>query len=330
MKQLKMASLFAGIGGIDLGFENAKVRPVWANEIDKYCSLTFNANHKSTKLIIDDICNINGKEIPKVDILTAGFPCQPFSIAGYRKGFTDDRGNMFFQIMRLIEEMEKNNNKPRIIFLENVKNLKTHDGGNTFRVIKESLEHCGYYVTDKILNTCEYGNLPQNRERIFIIGFLCERDFNNFKWPEKIELKNSIKKIVDWNKIVDSKYLYEEDKKCYDLLKNSINEHGVVYQYRRVYVRANKNGVCPTLTANMGTGGHNVPLIYTNYNKIRKLLPIECLMLQGFPSDFIIPHELADSRVYKQAGNAVSVNVVKRIAEKIVLAIKETDKNANN
>ena len=329
MKPLKMASLFAGIGGIDLGFKNAGFEPIWANEIDKYCAITFKANHKDIKLVVDDICNIKGKDIPKVDILAAGFPCQPFSIAGYRKGFEDDRGNMFFQIMRLVKEMTENNNKPRILFLENVKNLKTHDNGNTFKVIKETLEHYNYFVEAKVSNTCEYGNLPQNRERIFIIGFLSENDYNNFKWPNKIPLKNTIETIVDWNKEVPQKYLYEKDKKCYKLLKENIKEHNIIYQYRRVYVRENKNGVCPTLTANMGTGGHNVPLIYTNYNKIRKLLPIECLMLQGFPSDFIIPSDLVDSRVYKQAGNAVSVNVIKRVAEKIMEAIKETE-NANN
>ena len=329
MKRFKMASLFAGIGGIDLGFKNAGFQPIWANEIDKYCAETFQANHKDIKLVVDDIANIKGKDIPKVDVLSAGFPCQPFSIAGYRKGFEDDRGNMFFQIIRLLKEMAKNNNKPRILFLENVKNLKTHDNGNTFKVIKETLEHYGYFVEDKVLNTCEYGNLPQNRERIFIIGFLNENDYKNFKWPNKIPLKNTIETIVSWDKQVPKKYLYEEDKKCYKLLKENIKEHNTIYQYRRVYVRENKNRVCPTLTANMGTGGHNVPLIYTNYNKIRKLLPIECLMLQGFPSDFIIPDGLVDSRIYKQAGNAVSVTVIKRVAEKILDAIKETE-NANN
>ncbi len=329
MKKLKMASLFAGIGGIDLGFKNAGFKPIWANEIDKYCAVTFNLNHKDIKLVVDDICNIKGKDIPKVDVLSAGFPCQPFSIAGYRKGFEDDRGNMFFQIMRLVKEMAENNNKPRILFLENVKNLKTHDNGNTFKVIKETLEHYGYFVESKVLNTCEYGDLPQNRERIFIIGFLNENDYNNFKWPRKIQLKNTIDKIVDWEKEVPKKYLYEQDKKCYKLLSDNIKEHNTVYQYRRVYVRENKNGLCPTLTANMGMGGHNVPLIYTNYNKIRKLLPIECLMLQGFPENFIVPKELADSRIYKQAGNAVSVNVIKRVAEKILDAIKETE-NADN
>lgn len=329
MGKYKMASLFAGIGGIDYGFEFAGIQPVWANEIDKYCAVTFTANHKNIKLIVDDICNIKGKDIPKVDILAGGFPCQPFSIAGYRKGFEDDRGNMFFQIMRLVDEMADNKNKPRVIFLENVKNLKTHDKGHTFDVIKSKLEEHGYYVTGKVLNTCEYGNLPQNRERIFIVGFLNKRDYDNFKWPNKIALTKTIDKVVDWDAEVDKKYLYGSEKKCYDLLKENITEKNTIYQYRRVYVRANKGGVCPTLTANMGMGGHNVPLIINNQNKIRKLLPIECLKLQGFPDDFIIPSELCDSRVYKQAGNAVSVNVVKRVASNIKQAMEETD-NENN
>lgn len=329
MTNYKLASLFAGIGGIDYGFEYTGIKSIWANEIDKYCAITFNANHKNTKLIVDDICNIKGKDIPKVTILAGGFPCQPFSIAGYRKGFEDDRGNMFFQIMRLVKEMEQVNNKPRVIFLENVKNLKTHDKGNTFKVIKLKLEELGYHVTEKVLNTCEYGNLPQNRERIFIIGFLNEKDYKNFEWPSKIKLTNSITKVVDWNADVDKKYIYESDKKCFDLLRQNITEKNTIYQYRRVYVRANKCGVCPTLTANMGMGGHNVPLILDNKNRIRKLLPIECLKLQGFPNDFIIPNALCDSRIYKQAGNAVSVNVIKRVAEQIKKALEVTD-NENN
>lgn len=329
MDKYKMASLFAGIGGIDYGFKFAGIQPVWANEIDKYCAVTFTANHKDIKLIVDDISNVKGKDIPKVDILAGGFPCQPFSIAGYRKGFEDDRGNMFFQIMRLVDEMADNKNKPRVIFLENVKNLKTHDKGHTFDVIKEKLEEHGYYVTERVLNTCEYGDLPQNRERIFIVGFLNEKDYKNFKWPNKIPLTKTIDKVVDWDAKVDKKYLYGSEKKCFELLKENITEKNTIYQYRRVYVRANKGGVCPTLTANMGMGGHNVPLIIDNQNKIRKLLPIECLKLQGFPDDFIIPSELCDSRVYKQAGNAVSINVVKRVASNIKQAMEETD-NENN
>ncbi len=333
MKKYKMASLFAGIGGIDYGFEQAGAEPIWANEIDKYCAVTFNANHKKIKLVIDDISNIKGCDIPKIDILSAGFPCQPFSIAGYRKGFEDDRGNMFHQIMRLVDEMETYNNKPRVLFLENVKNLKTHDNGHTFEVIKSELEKRKYIVKEKILNTCEYGNVPQNRERIFIVCFLNLKDSENFNWKNipKIQLTNTIDNVIDWNAEVSKKYLYEEDKKCYKLLKENITAHNTIYQFRRVYVRANKNNICPTLTANMGMGGHNVPLILDNKNRIRKLLPRECLLLQGFPKEMIIPSELCDSRVYKQAGNAVSVPVIKRVAKEIINAMQETDlKNANN
>lgn len=332
MGKYRVASLFAGIGGIDYGFEQAGAKSIWANEIDKYCALTFSINHKKTKLIVDDICNIKGKNIPKVDILTGGFPCQPFSVAGYRKGFKDNRGNLFYQITRLIDEMEQNNNKPRIVFLENVKNLKTHDHKKTFKKIKHELEKRNYLVTENVLNSCEYGNIPQNRERIFIIGFLNPADRKNFDWKDipKIKLTNTIDKVIDWDAEVDKKYLYEDNKKCYQLLKENITEKGIIYQYRRIYVRANKNGVCPTLTANMGMGGHNVPLILDNKNRIRKLLPRECLMLQGFPKNVIIPEELCDSRVYKQAGNAVSVSVVRRIAESILKAMKETDQENEN
>ena len=260
--------------------------------------------------------------MPKVDILTAGFPCQPFSVAGYRKGFKDNRGNMFFQIMRLVDEMEESNNKPRVIFLENVKNLKTHNKGETFKVIKKALEERKYKVVENVLNTSEYGNLPQNRERIFIIAFLNKDDYANFSWPDKIKLTNTIDKVVDWDAIVDSKYLYEADKKCYELLSKEITNNNTIYQYRRVYVRDNKTGLCPTLTANMGMGGHNVPLILNNNNKIRKLLPLECLVLQGFPKNFIIPNGLSDSKIYKQAGNAVSVNVIKNVAIEILRAME--------
>lgn len=331
MKKYKLASLFAGIGGIDLGFKCAGANPVWANEIDKYCAITFNANHKETKLMVEDIRNVKGKDIPKIDILTAGFPCQPFSVAGYRKGFEDERGNLFFQIMRIISELSEITNKPRIMFLENVKNLKTHDKGNTFKVVKEALESHGYIVEEKVLNTSLYGNLPQNRERIFIIGFLNKQDHQNFKWPDEIPLTNTIEKIIDWDRNVDNKYIYNNNIKCYPILQENITEINTIYQYRRVYVRANKNGLCPTLTANMGMGGHNVPLILDKKNNIRKLLPIECLMLQGFPANFVIPEELSDSRVYKQAGNAVSVSVVRRVAEKIIEAMEMSDsQNENN
>lgn len=319
----KLGSLFAGIGGIDLGFFKAGVSTAWANEIDTYCAKTFKSNNSNTNLIVGDICNLNAKDLENIDILAGGFPCQPFSIAGYRKGFEDDRGNLFFQIIRLLKEFKNENRLPKVVFLENVKNLYNHNNGETFKLVRQELKNLGYHVTEKIINTCEYGNIPQNRERLYIVGFLEEDCFNSFKWPTKTPLTNTLDKIIDWDSDVDKKYYYTESMKCYHLLAENIKNNRSIYQFRRVYIRENKSGVCPTLTANMGMGGHNVPLIKDSKERIRKLTPRECLLLQGFPKDFIIPKDLCDSRVYKQAGNSVSVEVIYRIAKEIVRVLNE-------
>ena len=325
MSKYTLGSLFAGIGGIDLGFSKVGVKTIWANEIDEYCAKTYTANNKNVDLIVDDICNLKASNLKTVDILAGGFPCQPFSIAGYRKGFEDDRGNLFFQIIRLLEELKAENRLPKVVFLENVKNLYNHDNGNTFQHVRKELKSLGYFVTEKILNTCEYGNIPQNRERLYIVAFLDEKNLKDFKWPGKIKLTNTIDKIVDWKGAVNDKYYYTNDMKSYPLLSNSIGNNHSIYQFRRVYVRENKSGVCPTLTANMGMGGHNVPLIKDDNGRIRKLTPRECLSLQGFPSDFIIPTILCDSRVYKQAGNSVSVEVIHRIAKEIIRVLNNEE-----
>jgi DNA (cytosine-5)-methyltransferase 1 len=318
MKKYTVGSLFAGIGGIDLGFEQAGFLPIWANEIDQYCAQTFNANRKETKLLVKDICELTSKDIPDIDILAGGFPCQPFSIAGFKKGFKDDRGNLFFQIIRLIKELKQESRQCKIVFLENVKNMFSHDGGKTYLFMKEKLQELGYTIKEKILNTCEYGNIPQNRERLYIVGFLNKHQAQNFVFPKKIKLTNTIEKCIKFNDDVPPKYFYTpQNCKGYQLLEDNIKTVGAIYQFRRVYIRKNKSGVCPTLTANMGTGGHNVPIIINNQGRMRKLLPRECLSIQGFPKNFIIPQALHDSRVYKQAGNSVSVNVIKRIAQQI-------------
>ena len=246
MSSFTLGSLFAGIGGIDLGFKKAGIRPIWANEIDTYCAETFKANHPNTDLIVRDICNISAKNLPTVDILTGGFPCQPFSIAGYRKGFDDERGNLFFHIIRLLKEFQNENRLPKIIFLENVKNLYSHNNGETYKIVREELNNLGYYVTEKILNTYEYGNIPQNRERLYIIAFLNEQQKNNFIWPNKIKLTNTIDNLIDWNNDVDKKYYYTSKMKCYPLLSEHMENNHSIYQFRRVYIRENKSGVCPT------------------------------------------------------------------------------------
>ncbi|MEE0060525.1 MAG: DNA cytosine methyltransferase [Acutalibacteraceae bacterium] len=310
---LRCASFFAGVGGIDLGFHQAGFNTVYANEFDNYPADTFELNF-DIKVDRRDIHNVMVDEIPDFDVMLAGFPCQAFSIAGYRQGFDDEkgRGDLFFELVRIIKSK-----KPRIAFFENVKNLVSHDNGNTFKIICEQLDLLGYKYISKVMNACEYGNVPQNRERIYIVAFRDEKDYNNFKMPLPILLTQSIKDVIDFNVEVDDKYYYTE-KNCsfFEKLKSEMKNSDTIYQWRRVYVRENKSNLVPTLTANMGTGGHNVPLILTKTNKIRKLTPQECFKIQGFPKSFKLPNQ-SNGRLYKQAGNSVVVPVINRIAKAI-------------
>ena len=245
-----------------------------------------------------------------------GFPCTSFSIAGKRAGFEDDKsGHLFFEALRIIKAKQ-----PKVFFLENVKNLVSHDKGNTFKVITDSLKEEGYHFRYQVLNSMNYGNVPQNRERIYMVGFKNKEECDKFYFPEPIPLTNTIEKITKPYDKKDEKYYYENSK-YYPMLKETITNKDTVYQLRRIYVRENKKGVSPTLTANMGTGGHNVPLIIDNYG-IRKLTPRETLLLQGFPEDYKIPEKMANSHVYKQAGNSVTVTVIERIAKNIIKSME--------
>jgi len=306
--------LFAGVGGIRLGFENAGFKTVFANDFEPQCKDTYDLNFKDSKLIVEDIRKIGIDDLPKFDFLLGGFPCQAFSIAGYRHGFKDkkDRGNLFFDIARIIEAR-----KPEGFLLENVKNLKSHDSGKTFEIIEKTLEGLGYFVKSKVLNTMEYGNVPQNRERIYIVGFKNKNYFDKFEFPKPVKLTKKVTDLLEKN--VPEKYYYN-GKPLYEKLKDSVKEEGKVYQWRRQYVRENKSGVCPTLTANMGTGGHNVPII-KDKKGIRKLTPLECFRIQGFPKDYILP-ALADSSLYKQAGNSVSIPVIEAVAKQMMKAME--------
>jgi len=266
-------------------------------------------------MTLEDITKLKASDIPDFDILTWWFPCQPFSIAWYRQGFEDEswRGNLFFDIIRILKEK-----KPRAFLLENVKNLKTHDEGRTIEVIYHELQKLWYKVTDKVLNAMDYWNVPQNRERIYIVWFLELDDFNKFKFPEKIPLTKTIHDCLEKN--VDDKYYYHDDKILYHKIKNDIVDANTIYQRRRKYVRSNKNNVCPTLTANMWMWWHNVPIIIDK-KWIRKLTPKECANFQWFPKEFHLP-SIADSHLYKQMWNSVSVPVIVRIAKNMDLALK--------
>ncbi len=309
-KKWRTIDLFAGVGGIRLGFEKAGFSTVFANDFEAKCADTYNQNFNTAKLVVEDITKIHAKDIPDCDFVLGGFPCQAFSIAGYRRGFDDDkgRGNLFFDIARIIKEKQ-----PIGFLLENVKNLKSHDGGNTFRIIEQTLADLGYHIKFKVLNSMEYGNVPQNRERIYIVGFKDKSKIEAFEFPKPVPLTKTVKDILE--KDVNEKYYYN-GKPLYEKIKDDINEEGQVYQWRRKYVRKNKKGVSPTLTANMGMGGHNVPIIFDGKG-VRKLTPRECFRLQGFPDSYKLP-SISDSALYKQAGNSVSAPVLERIAMQMI------------
>lgn len=318
------ASFFAGVGGIDKGFENAGIfKTVYANEFDSYPVKTYEKNFQ-LKVDCRDIREVQSSEIPDFQVMLAGFPCQAFSVAGYRKGFDDEkgRGTLFFELVRIFKEK-----KPEIIFLENVKNLVSHDNGNTFQVILSELQNEGYNVKFQVLNAMEYGNIPQNRERIYIVAFKNKDHYKNFEFPLPVKLETKISDIIDFENKVDDRYYYTKGKykgDIYEKLEEAMKDDNQdVYQWRRMYVRKNKSGVVPTLTANQGEGGHNVCLIKTK-NGIRKMTPHECFNAQGFPKDFNLPENMSDAKLYKQAGNSVCVSVIERIAEKIKEAINES------
>ncbi|MBF7689119.1 DNA cytosine methyltransferase [Acinetobacter rathckeae] len=321
---MKCASFFAGVGGIDLGFDQADFETIYANEKDSFAVETLKANFD---FIVDhrDINDVQASEIPDFDIMLAGFPCQAFSVAGYRQGFDDQkgRGNLYFELERIFNEK-----KPAVIFLENVKNLVGHDQGNTFKTILESLQQHGYHVKYKVLNACEYGNISQNRERIYIVCFKSITAYERFNFPTAIPLQTSISDLLEEEHLIDKKYFYTAKTPFFNQLVDEIKDAKTLYQWRRQYVRANKSNVCPTLTANMGTGGHNVPLLNVqgHANTIRKLTPRECFNFQGFPKNFKLPEKTSNANLYKQAGNSVVVPVIARIALEIkkALAIKKT------
>lgn len=323
-KKFKVGSLYAGVGGICQGFIQAGMEMAWANEFDKYACITYRENFEHT-LHEGDIFELDPKKLDPIDVLAGGFPCQPFSIAGYRKGFEDQRGNHFFRVIQYAEELQ-----PKVLLLENVKNLTTHDKGNTFKVIIETLRASNYTVFTKVLNSKEFGNIPQNRERIYIVAFKNDEQGNDvygkhFQFPEPLPLAVKIRDLIIPHEVAP-KYYYGPDKTIHNELVRNVKSKKTVYQWRRQYVRENKQNVCPTLTANMGMGGHNVPIILTDEG-IRKLTPEECFRFQGFPEGFKLP-AVSQQHLYKQAGNSVTVPVVARIAANIKSALLQGSPDA--
>ncbi len=323
--------LFAGIGGFRLAMQNCGGQCVFSSEWDAAAKQTYFENYGEVPF--GDITKEETKAlIPEhFDVLCAGFPCQAFSIAGYRKGFDDVRGTLFFDVADILDRY-----RPKAFYLENVKNLQGHDNGRTFNKIYRKLTEELHYVVDyRVMNPCDYANVPQNRERIFIVGFdpkqvdiknyLNEENDFRFPFPITEKLTRSIHDIID-DKNEDEKLFYRPGHLYYDRLDKAMTSRDTVYQWRRVYVRENKSNMCPTLTANMGEGGHNVPIIRTSKG-IRKLSPEECLGFQGFPVEkgFKYPNTIAQSKKYKQAGNSVTEPLIEKVASQIIKILKEDE-----
>jgi len=312
MNTFNVASMFAGIGGICLGFKQAGFKIVWANEKDKAACNTYRYNNKNVLFNEGDIRNVSPSDIPNMDVLIAGFPCQSFSIAGNLKGFADPRGNLFFEIARIIDIK-----RPKVIFLENVNNLVEHDNGRTFLVIYNSLVQFGYAVRYRIMDANEFGNLPQPRSRIFIVAFLDYEVCDMFQFPEPIDLTIGINNIIKRNEKKHEIYYLNNESWIIKKFSKQINDRCYIYRIGNdgglVRVR---NHFCPTLTAQMGTRPDKVPFICDDFG-IRKLTLRECLDFQGFPQEFKFPKSITINDAYKQIGNSVCVPVVRRIAERL-------------
>ena len=321
-KKYKLVSLFAGIGGIDLGFEFAGFECIWANDFDKFACQTYRAN--VGEQIVEGDIRLTKNQIPAHDILVGGFPCQPFSTLGKLQGFKDEmnRGTLFFEIMDIITKHDT-----KVVVLENVKNLINHDNGKTFARIKQELDDAGYDVNAQILNTQDYG-IPQRRNRIFIVAFN-RRYFKTgeFVYPDKEELKVTTQDLLDEN--VPEKYFLTKK------LEKTILGMGTKGYMVKPTIDL---PISKTLTATMHkmhrASQDNYVTDYKNYNRnvlekekriaVRKLTPNECRQLQGFPNEWI--QVVSDCQAYKQFGNAVTVDVAYKVACQVMKYIEENKK----
>lgn len=310
-EKLRVVDLFAGIGGIRRGFENAfgknNVKCVLTSEWDKFAVQTYLANYPN-ELVLGDITSIDEDDVPDHDVLMAGFPCQPFSQAGLKKGFDDTRGTMFFEILRIL-----NKKKPSVVFLENVKRLKTHDGGNTLKVILSSLEEIGYKNNHvDILRARDFG-LPQNRERIYIVAFKDPKI--EFHFPSPTGHKTLVGDILESD--VDDKYTISDRLWSGHQKRKERNKRlGKGFGFGLVDEHTSYTN---TLSARYYKDGSEV-LIKQEGKNPRKLTPREAARLQGFPDTFKIP--VSNNQAYKQFGNSVPVNVIQAIAAEISKALE--------
>ena len=306
-----VGSMFCGIGGIDIGFLQAGFHIAWSNERDKFACNTYRHNLNGNVLVESDIRKIDKSMIPPFDVLAAGFPCQPFSVAGPQKGFEDARGDLFFQIIEVAKKV-----KPQVIFLENVANLINHDGGRTFIAMFNALSEIDYTLRYHNLPANEYGNTPQTRNRTYIIAFKDEKMCEQFRYPEPLQLTTSIFDIINRSEKKKDTYYYMDNDPFFPYVKSRVKRTDSIYRVHDSGIHLAKEQTCPTLTASMGTRDNRVPIVIDEYG-YRKLTVRECLDFQGFPKEFGFPQGTTIQQAYKQVGNSVCVPVIKRLAIQI-------------
>ncbi|WP_433974965.1 DNA (cytosine-5-)-methyltransferase [Tunturiibacter lichenicola] len=319
--QYKVGSLFAGMGGFCLAFANEDFKVVWANEKDRFAVETYAHNFQATTMHhkpIEDL-SVVADDLGTVDVLTAGFPCQPFSKAGVKLGFDDERGRAFFEIIRLIREF--GNDRPKILLFENVQHLLTHDRGRSFSRITQEIQAAGYWFMPNqntaVLNTKTHTEIPQNRERLYMAALSWDHFRTNvFHFPDPDPATIDYRTYLDLDQKAEDSFYFNDDSQYKKLFEESIDagDADSIYMLRRNYVRENKSNTVFALMANMGDGGHNVPVIQDTWG-IRKLTPAECLRLQGFAKDqFSFPSQVSRIQQYRQIGNAVTVPLVQKLA----------------
>ena len=316
-EQVRLATLFSGIGAPEFAAREVfgEAKTIFACEIDKFARQSYLANHDAPLVFYEDVCDLDAKAYAgQIDILIGGSPCQDFSTAGLRAGEDGDKGNLIWQFYRIVSEA-----RPSVFVYENVKGLLSIDGGKSYQRFLDALRDLGYHCHAGILNTKDYGN-PQNRERLYIAGFLNADEYHAFSYAPKMALTLNLGDMLD--REVDEKYfLSERTVKCFKKEVNAFS--GAIKVIGKLDIKGNDiikrvyatDGVAPTI--HTAQGGNQEPKILQE-PRIRKLTPRECLRLQGFPENFKIV--VSDTQAYKQAGNAMSVNVVKMIFERIKLA----------
>lgn len=328
-RRYDVGCLFCGIGGFANGFKRAGFRIAWANDNNRFACSTFRKRFSGTSLIEKDIRNVSvvGDNLSPVTVLTAGFPCQSFSQAGGRKGFDDPRGMLFFEILRIVEEWDYDQ-RPSLLVLENVPHLLSGGNGKWFDEIRRSLRSAGYWFRESncwVANVKDVTGIPQDRERLFLVA-ASNRNFsrNPFVPPTVNTVKTrSLSKIINRKKKADPDDYLPADNRYYKMIEEEMKlskSNSNLFHLRRSYVREKKGELCPTLTANMGSGGHNVPFVFDRWG-IRRLSVEEVALLQGFDEEYF--PELPKSEKYRLLGNSVCVDLAHIVGRQCVSVLQE-------